>query len=99
MVPLFGYCEAEKLRSAVGHLIPRQLARHGLTPERLSFSPAAIRRLIRGYTSEAGVKHLDRLVGAFAQLVARLGHEDGRWPGEVVRGAGRGHRRAAVPRE
>ena len=83
VVPLPGYCEAEKLRIAVEHVIPRQLARHGLTPERLSFSPAAIRRLIRGYTREAGVKHVDRLVGAFARRVARLGREEGRWPGEV----------------
>ena len=83
VVPLPGYCETEKLRIAVGHLIPRQLARHGLTPERLSFSPAAIRRMIRGYTREAGVQHLDRLVGAFVRRVARLGREHGRWPGEV----------------
>ena len=83
VVPLPGYCEAEKLRIAVEHVVPRRLARHGLTPERLSFSPAAIRRLIRGYTREAGVKHLDRLVGDFTRRVARLGREDGRWPGEV----------------
>ena len=83
VISLPGYCQAEKLRIAVEHVIPGQLARHGLTPERLSFSPAAIRRLIRGYTREAGVKHLDRLVGAFTRRVARLGHEDGRWPGEV----------------
>ena len=83
MVSLPGYCEAEKLRIAIEHVIPRQLARHGLTPERLSFSPAAIRRLIRGYTREAGVTHLDRLVGAFARRVARHGREHGRWPGEV----------------
>ena len=82
-IALPGYCEAEKLRIAAEHVIPRQLARHGLTPERLSFSPAAIRRLIRGYTREAGVKHLDRLVGAFIRRVARLGREHGRWPGEV----------------
>ena len=83
VISLPGYCQAEKLRIAAEHVIPRQWARHGLTPERLSFSPAAIRRLIRGYTREAGVKHLDRLVGAFARRVARLGREDGRWPGEV----------------
>ena len=83
VISLPGYCEAEKLRIASEHVIPRQLARHGLTPERLSFSVAAIRRLIRGYTREAGVKHLDRLVGAFARRIARLGREHGRWPGEV----------------
>ena len=83
VIALPGYCEAEKLRIAVERVVPQRLARHGLTPERLSFSPAAIRRLIRGYTREAGVKHLDRLVGDFARRVARLGREDGRWPGEV----------------
>ncbi len=83
VISLPGYCQAEKLRIAVEHVIPRQLAQHGLTPERLSFTPAAIRRLIRGYTREAGVKQLDRLVGAFARRVARLGREHGRWPGEV----------------
>ena len=83
VISLPGYCEAEKLRIAAEHVIPRQLARYGLTPERLSFSPAAIRRLIRGYTREPGVTHLDRLVGAFARRVARLGREDGRWPREV----------------
>ena len=40
-------------------------------------------RPIRGYTREPGVTHLDRLVGAFARRVARLGRENGRWPGEV----------------
>ena len=83
VISLPGFCQAEKLRIAVEHVIPRQLARHGLTPERLSFSPVAIRRLIRGYTREPGVTHLERLVGAFARRVARLGREDGRWPGEV----------------
>ena len=83
VISLPGYCQAEKLRIATEHVIPRQLAQHGLTPERLSFTPTAIRRLIRGYTREAGVKQLDRLVGAFARRVARLGREHGRWPGEV----------------
>ena len=83
VVPLRGYCEAEKLRIALEHLVPGHLTRHGLTREQLSLSPDAVRRVIRGHTRESGVKHLDQLLAAFVRRVARLGREEGCWPGEV----------------
>ena len=83
VVPLRGYCEAEKLRIALEHLVPGHLTRHGLTREHLSLSPDAVRRVIRGHTRESGVKHLDQLLAAFVRRMARLGREEGCWPGEV----------------
>src|SRR5581483_7318251 len=61
----------EKLRIAEQFLIPRQLVEHGLDGERLSFSRGAVRRIIREYTREAGVRHLEREVGAICRKVAR----------------------------
>ncbi len=57
-IELPGYGEDEKAAIAAEHLIPAEIRRAGLSPAPLSFSPAAIRKLIRGYTSEAGVRQL-----------------------------------------
>ena len=69
VVELPGYTEAEKRVIATGHLLPLQLARHGLTAEQVQVTGEAVGALIRGYTREAGVWGL---AGALGELCAKL---------------------------
>src|SRR3982750_4730808 len=66
-----GYTEEEKLAIARDHLVQKQIANHGLTPEQVSISDDAIRLVIRGYTREAGVRNLGRGIGALCRKAAR----------------------------
>jgi ATP-dependent Lon protease len=71
VLELAGYTEEEKLKIATEHLITKQIANHGLTTEHVEFQEAAIRNVIRGYTREAGVRNLEREIGALCRKVAR----------------------------
>jgi ATP-dependent Lon protease len=71
VLELAGYTEEEKLKIAFEHLIAKQIANHGLTAEQLEFTEPAIRAVIRGYTREAGVRNLEREIGALCRKVAR----------------------------
>ena len=71
VLELAGYTEEEKLKIAVEHLVGKQIVNHGLTAEQMEFSDAAIRAVIRGYTREAGVRNLEREIGALCRKVAR----------------------------
>ena len=71
VLELAGYTEEEKLKIALEHLVAKQIVNHGLTAEQLTFSDAAIRAVIRGYTREAGVRNLERELGALCRKVAR----------------------------
>jgi ATP-dependent Lon protease len=71
ILELAGYTEHEKLAIARDHLVARQVANHGLTARQLTFTDAGLRLLIRGYTREAGVRNLEREVGAVCRKVAR----------------------------
>ena len=66
-----GYIEEEKLLIAEKFLVGRQLAQNGLTQEELSFAPEALRRIIREYTWEAGVRNLEREIGKICRKIAR----------------------------
>jgi ATP-dependent Lon protease len=68
---LSGYTDEEKVGIAGQYLIPKQLAAHALSAEELSFSPDALRQIVRGYTREAGVRSLDREIATVARKVAR----------------------------
>ena len=70
IITLAGYTEDEKLHIARRYLIPRQLEEHGLTPERVAIEDAALRRMIAQYTREAGVRNLERQIGAVARKIA-----------------------------
>ena len=70
MISLAGYTEEDKLHIARMYLVPRQRDEHGLKPEQLEFTDAAIRRVISEYTREAGVRSLERQIGAIARKVA-----------------------------
>ena len=71
VIELAGYVEEEKLAIARRFLVPRQLAEHGLTPAHLRFTDGALRRIIREYTREAGVRNLEREVANICRKVAR----------------------------
>jgi ATP-dependent Lon protease len=71
VIQLAGYTEGEKLEIAKRYLVPRQIERNGLTPARIAFSDAALRAIIADYTREAGVRQLEREVGAVCRKVAR----------------------------
>ena len=60
IIELPGYTASEKLRIGRDHLLPRQLAEHGLAPDAIALSDEVLLRLIEGYTREAGVRSLER---------------------------------------
>lgn len=62
IVELSSYTEFEKVNIAYEHLIPKELARHGLKPEQFSIDHDAMTSIIEHYTREAGVRELDRLI-------------------------------------
>src|SRR5438874_2500954 len=70
IIALAGYSEEEKLNIARRYLIARQLEEHGLTPETVVFEDPSIRRIIADYTREAGVRSLERQIGAVARKIA-----------------------------
>ena len=71
VLELAGYTEEEKLKIATEHLLAKQIANHGLTTEQVEFTDGAIRSVIRNYTREAGVRNLEREIGALCRKVAR----------------------------
>jgi ATP-dependent Lon protease len=71
VIPFSSYTEAEKFAIASRHLLPRQRESHGLTPEQLDVTDDALRLLIRAYTREAGVRHLEREIGSLCRKIAR----------------------------
>jgi ATP-dependent Lon protease len=72
IIELAGYTEREKLEIAARYLVPRQLKDNGLTPVQCRFEPAALARVISDYTHEAGVRELERQIGAVCRGVAAL---------------------------
>ena len=71
VLELPGYTEEEKLAIAFRYLIPRQLEQHGLTAENLRFQKRAVRRVIREYTREAGLRNLERELANVCRKVAK----------------------------
>jgi ATP-dependent Lon protease len=71
VLELAGYTDEEKVKIAFEHLIAKQIANHGLSAESVEFTQGAIRSVIRGYTREAGVRNLEREMGALCRKVAR----------------------------
>ena len=63
VISLAGYTEDEKLQIAQRYLVRRQLEANGLTPEQAEIDDEALRRIIRDYTREAGVRNLEREIG------------------------------------
>ncbi len=71
VVELPGYTEDEKLMIAKNHLLAKQLEAHGLTTDDLEIEDNALRRIIRSYTREAGVRNLERELAAICRGTAK----------------------------
>ena len=71
MLRLSGYTEEEKIQIAQRYIVPRRLKDVGLTSEQLIIQSETLAKMIRGYTREAGVRQLERTVGAVARKAAR----------------------------
>src|ERR1019366_8426546 len=85
VLEIAGYTEEEKLKIALDHLVDKQVKNHGLTPEYIRFTPDALRQVIRGYTREAGVRNLEREIGALCRKVARRRAEGNESAIEITR--------------
>jgi ATP-dependent Lon protease len=70
IMELSGYIEDEKLAIAKTYLIRRQMTQNGLEPANIVFTDEAVREIIRSYTREAGVRQLERELGAICRGVA-----------------------------
>jgi ATP-dependent Lon protease len=70
VISLVGYTEEEKLHIARRFLLPRQLSEHGITAAHLELPDETIRRIVSEYTREAGVRNLERQIGAVARKIA-----------------------------
>ncbi|WP_258360958.1 endopeptidase La [Moorella sulfitireducens (nom. illeg.)] len=66
-----GYTEEEKVKIAALHLVPKQIKEHGLKKEQLEISENALRRIVREYTREAGVRNLERQIATICRKTAR----------------------------
>ena len=84
IIQLAGYTEDEKVQIARRYLVPRQLEQTGLSKEKLAFEEEALRELIDGYTREAGVRELERQIGAVCRKVAR-DHAEGKRRKRTIR--------------
>lgn len=71
LIELTGYTEEEKLKIAKQYLIPRQMERNGLKTKDIHFTDLMIRKVIEGYTREAGVRELERTIGALCRKVGK----------------------------
>ena len=83
-----GYTEEEKHNIARRYLLPKQVAEHGLKPEQLKMTDAALTKTIQEYTREAGVRNLERELAAVCRAVARKvaeGEEAGKSLAEIER--------------
>jgi ATP-dependent Lon protease len=73
ILQLSGYTEGEKLMIARNYLIPRQIKENGLRPGEIEFTEEALRVIIRNHTREAGVRSLERQIGAVCRkIVTRI---------------------------
>ncbi|MBL7180477.1 MAG: endopeptidase La [Pseudomonadota bacterium] len=71
VIMLSGYTQEEKKTIARRHLIPRQIKENGLKPKNMLISTAALQQIITEYTSEAGLRNLERELGTLCRKVAR----------------------------
>ena len=69
IIYLSGYTENEKIAIAKGYLVPRQVRENSLHVKEISFKDEALRKVIREYTREAGVRNLERKIGAICRKV------------------------------
>jgi ATP-dependent Lon protease len=70
VIQLDGYTEYEKIHIAQKYLVPRQVRVNGLREEEITFTEEALRKIVEDYTREAGVRNLERQIGAICRKSA-----------------------------
>ncbi len=70
IIELYSYTSEDKFKIAKKHLVPKQLKNHGLNNKLVRFTDAALRMIIEGYTKEAGVRTLDRVISKVIRKAA-----------------------------
>ena len=75
VIRLAGYTPEEKTEIANSYLIPKQMEEHGLPGDRIRWSDSAVKRVVSEYTSEAGVRNLERQIATICRKVARRAAE------------------------
>ena len=80
IIMLSGYTEEEKTVIAEKYLLPRQLKENGIKSKDLQISPVALQQIIAEYTSESGVRNLEREIGSICRKVARRLAEEQKGP-------------------
>ena len=71
IINLAGYTQEEKVQISKKYLIPKQMDEHGITHEHIEFHDEGVESVISGYTREAGLRNLERQVGALCRKVAK----------------------------
>ena len=84
VIRLEGYTEEEKIEIALRHLTPRQIRENGLADVNLRFTTKALHEIVDGYTREAGVRNLERRIGAVCRKIAVLAAENRRHPRRIT---------------
>jgi ATP-dependent Lon protease len=72
IISIAGYTEMEKIHIAKDHLLPKQIAEHGLTKAQLQIRDEGIQQIVRFYTREAGVRGLERQLAGICRKTARI---------------------------
>ena len=85
VITLSGYTEDEKHAIAQRHLIPRQIKENGLKSKTLSISNGSLSKIITEYTSEAGLRNLEREIGTLCRKVARKIAEGDKGPFRITK--------------
>lgn len=85
VITLSGYTQEEKKSIARRHLIPRQIKENGLKPRNMQISTGALQQIIAEYTSEAGLRNLERELGALCRKLARKLAEGEKGPFKITR--------------
>lgn len=84
VIELPGYSESEKLEIARRHLVPREIAENGLVEDQIAFRDDALVAIVRGYTSEAGVRALERNIASICRRHATAVAEDAAIAGSAI---------------
>ncbi|ORJ62919.1 endopeptidase La [Geothermobacter hydrogeniphilus] len=98
IIRIEGYTEEEKLHIARRYLAGKQLEAHGLSPDQVRFSDAAIYEIVRHYTREAGVRSLEREFATICRKIAREVVKSRRKDRRFVVGGGQVKKYLGVPR-
>ena len=86
VIQLSSYTEEEKLNIAKNYLVPRQIRENGLLQDEVGFTPGALRAIIQGYTNEAGVRELERMIAKLCrQSAAQIASKSSQRPQARIR--------------